>query len=275
MTKKIILYFSITVILLIIAQCTPTKKYPEELDALVPGASVIFKGKILLLHTATTDEQDVTNAGVVVVTDVIDAPESFPDISGRQVTVRFADIKKVSVNEEREFFTDPYWIGESLGLREIGSIGKEDKLYENKEISAYINQAREKQQNETLEKMLKESKLVITGKVIKVDEIKGEKIVGSEHDPEWKEAEIQINETLKGKVESKTVKVLFASSNDVMFFQAPKFNVGDAGVFIIQQTYPQTAELLKNENMIVNPSGFISGEEKTQHIKSLINNLTK
>src|SRR5215831_8254540 len=122
MIQKIVLFSCLVVILMIMTQCKASRTYPEELDKLVAGASLIFKGKILLLHTATTDEGDVTDTGVVVVAEVIDAPESFSNISEQQITVRFADINKMKVGEERMFFTDPYWIGESIGVRETGSV---------------------------------------------------------------------------------------------------------------------------------------------------------
>jgi hypothetical protein len=248
MIQKIILLSCIAVILMMMTQCKRPGAYPEKLDKLVAGASLIFKGKIVLLHTATTDESDVTNTGVVTVTEVIEAPESFPSISGQQVTVRVTDINKVKVGEERLFFTDPYWIGESIGVREIGSVMKGDKLYENKDISSLIKQGRDKQGDEQLGKTLKGARLVVTGKVVKISEPEGKIRIGTEHDPEWKEAEIQIDETLKGTAD-KTVKILFASSKDVMFFKAPKFKEGDEGIFIIQQTDSQTAKLLRNDNM--------------------------
>jgi hypothetical protein len=271
MIHKKKLFGFITLFLLIMAQCKAPDNYPGELDKLVSDASLIFKAKIVLLHTVTTDEDDISNSGVVIVTDVIEAPESFKNISGQQVTVRFSDISKVKVGEERMFFTEPYWIGESLGVTEKGSVLKGDKLYESKEISSYIAQALNKQDDEQLRKYLKDSKFVITGKVVKINNPEDYKRMATEHDPEWREAEIQIDETIKGKTGSKTVKILFASSKDVMFFQSPKFNMGDEGIFIIQQTDSKTVDILKNNNMLIDKAGFIKGKEKVKHIRSLIN----
>lgn len=270
MNQKRTLWGSLPIILLIMTQCNPTNNYPGELDKLVPGSSVIFKAKILVLHTVTTDEEDVSNAGVVMVTEVIEAPESFQTITGQEVTVRFSDINSVKVGEERMFFTAPYWIGESLGVTEKGSVMKSDKLYESKEMASYIQQARNKQGDEQLRKMLKEAKLVIVGKVMKVSTPEGYKRMATEHDPEWKEAEIQIEETIKGKTESKTIKILFASSKDVMFMDSPKFKESDEGIFITQATDPGTAKLLRNENMVLEPSSFLRGKEKVKQVKSLL-----
>jgi len=114
-TKSLI---GVIIFLMIMTQCIGPRDYPDEIDNLVPGTSLIFKAKIILLNTVTTDEDDVSDAGVVLVTEVIEASENFQNISGQQVTVRFAEISQMKVNEERLFFSEPYWIGESLGVRE-------------------------------------------------------------------------------------------------------------------------------------------------------------
>ena len=257
-------------IIISIIGCAPKDNYPKELDSLTLGASLVFKAKVLVLHSTTTDEDDVSNTGVATVTEVIEAPESFSNISGQQITIRFADINKVNVGEEKIFFTEPYWIGEAIGVEEKGSVSKSSELYNDKEMSSHLKRARDNQDDEQLKNALKEAKLVITGKVAKINEVQG-KITGlTEHDPEWKEAEVEVDETIKGNNEGKTVKILFASGKDVMFFQAPKFQPGDEGIFIIQQTDKQTAKQLKNDNMIIEPIGFIKGKEKVKRIKSLL-----
>ncbi|MFN8257807.1 MAG: hypothetical protein U0W24_19075 [Bacteroidales bacterium] len=234
------------------------------------GTSLIFKGTILLLNTVTTDEDDVSNSGVVLVTEVIDAPESFKNITGQQITVRFSDIKQVKAGEERMFFTEPYFIGETLGVIEKGSVLKGEKLYESKDILSYITAVRAKQDDEQLKRYMLESKLVITGRVVSVNEPEGNQRMATEHDPEWKEAEIQIDECLKGKLEVKSVKILFASGHDVMFYQSPKFTKGDEGIFIVRQTDSRTLKLLRNDNMLIDKDGFIRGKEKVEHIKKLL-----
>ena len=271
MKRKTLRSVSIIILFFTITQCNSSSgEYPEQLDKLVAGTTLIFKAKVLVLHTVTTEEDDVTDAGVVVVSEIIEAPEAFQNISGQEVTVHFTEINKMSVGEERIFFTDPYWIGESIGVREIGSIAKDDKLYENKEISSYIKQARDKQSDEQLRKTLKESTLVVSGRVMRVNVPEGYQRMATEHDPEWKEAEIQVDEFIKGKAEGKTVKILFASTKDMMFLESPKFKEGDEGIFIAESTDTATLKMLRNENMILQSSSFIRGKEKTKHVKSLL-----
>ena len=72
-------YSILAVIVIMMTQCAPKKNYPDELDKMVPGASFIFKGKVLILHTTLTDEEDVSNTGAVVVNEVLD--EAFENFS--------------------------------------------------------------------------------------------------------------------------------------------------------------------------------------------------
>ncbi len=268
--KKILIDVTAIFLLIIMVQCTPPEKYPKELDQLIPNTTLIFKAKIILLNTVTTDEEDVSNSGVVEISDIIEAPESFPNFKGEQITVRFSDISKVKVGEERMFFTDPYWIGESLGVNENGSVLKDDHLYQSKDIISHIKHARINQDDIRLRKLLKDAKLVIAGKVIRVQKPEGQFSIVTEHNPEWREAEIQVDETLKGIVEGKTIKILFASGKDVMFFQAPKLKEGDEGIFIISQTDDLTKKQMTNENTMTEPESFILGKDRAKHIKSLI-----
>jgi hypothetical protein len=76
-----------------------------------------------------------------------------------------------------------------------------------------------------------ESKWVIQGTVT---EIGNAKIVptGSEHDPRWKLALVQVQETWAG-APAKTMTVAFASSDDVAWHAAPKLLVGQQAIFVL------------------------------------------
>ncbi len=64
----------------------------------------------------------------------------------------------------------------------------------------------------------------------------------SEHDPEWREAEIEVDEVVKGGLQTNRVVVRFPGSNDVRWYKAPKFEPGQEGSFILQKSAaPATA----------------------------------
>jgi hypothetical protein len=78
-----------------------------------------------------------------------------------------------------------------------------------------------------------------------VEEDKGEIIPPcgpiSEHDPEWREAVVEVEEVEKGTCGPKYVVVRFASSDDVQWCHAPKFQVGQEGVFVLHNKHIQPA----------------------------------
>jgi hypothetical protein len=57
----------------------------------------------------------------------------------------------------------------------------------------------------------------------------------SEHDPQWRDAVIDVERVEKGPAARKQVVVRFPASDDVRWFRAPKFAPGDQGVFILHR----------------------------------------
>src|SRR5437016_3300553 len=57
----------------------------------------------------------------------------------------------------------------------------------------------------------------------------------SEHAPLWQEAVIQIDDVHKGQHAKKLVVVRFPASTDVRWRHAPKFQVGQEGVFLLHK----------------------------------------
>ncbi|HEX5758167.1 MAG TPA: hypothetical protein VF121_03140 [Thermoanaerobaculia bacterium] len=63
----------------------------------------------------------------------------------------------------------------------------------------------------------------------------------TEHDPQWREAEIEVDEVEKGGTGKKKVVVRFPGSDDVRWYKAPKFQPGQEGVFILQKAAGEPA----------------------------------
>jgi hypothetical protein len=57
----------------------------------------------------------------------------------------------------------------------------------------------------------------------------------TEHDPNWQEAIIQVQEGLKGAQAGEQVVVRFPASLDVAWVGAPKFAVGEEGTFLLHK----------------------------------------
>ena len=57
----------------------------------------------------------------------------------------------------------------------------------------------------------------------------------SEHDPDWQEAIIQVEDGIKGAQAGERVVVRFPGSPDVAWVGAPKFAVGQEGTFLLHK----------------------------------------
>ena len=80
------------------------------------------------------------------------------------------------------------------------------------------------------------SELIVSGFVTDVrsvqTETEGRPI--SEHDPDWHEAVVQVDAVTKGEAPAEGVIVTFPLSRDVAWSDAPKFAVGQRGVWLLR-----------------------------------------
>jgi hypothetical protein len=137
-------------------------------------------------------------------------------------------------------------------------------------LEVQIKQARQRQNDMLLERALNSARLVISGAVIGITAPEGRQMIMSQRDPQWKLAEVRVDETLKGKTDNKTVQVLFPSGNDVMYFRWPRLTVGEEGVFLIQQADSLTVRLTHCNNVASGPFGFMGEKGSVLHIRDLI-----
>lgn len=73
------------------------------------------------------------------------------------------------------------------------------------------------------------------GKVllIKAEPTEGLRI--SEHNPNWHDVVIEIEETLKGEPRLSLLVIRFPDSMDVMWYKVPKFSLEQEGIWILHQ----------------------------------------
>jgi hypothetical protein len=62
----------------------------------------------------------------------------------------------------------------------------------------------------------------------------------SEHDPHWREAVIAVDDVHKGRGAKRDVVIRFPASTDVRWYQAPKFQPGHKGFFMLHDTQVTT-----------------------------------
>lgn len=76
---------------------------------------------------------------------------------------------------------------------------------------------------------------MVTGRITEISETGEKPKILPEHDPKWQDATIQIFQVIKGSQVEKTAILRFASSRDVAWVTAPKFQVGQTGVWMLHR----------------------------------------
>jgi hypothetical protein len=94
----------------------------------------------------------------------------------------------------------------------------------------------DKAKDQALAQFLDSSDAVVAGVVVKVEPVSPQPI--SEHGPDLRRATVQVSDVAKGDkaLANQRVPVLFASSEDVRWFEAPKFNRLERGTFVLKRS---------------------------------------
>src|SRR5262249_40157331 len=94
----------------------------------------------------------------------------------------------------------------------------------------------------SLQERVRSASVVVVGRVREVREPTGAALQPSvggglritEHDPRMAEAVIEVTVGIKGATAGSDVVVRFPTSEDVMWYSYPKFQVGETGIFVLQ-----------------------------------------
>jgi len=147
------------------------------------------------------------------------------------VTVRLSSPAKKG--QRAVFFTIGWVSGEGLAVQEIGRQPPGDPEAIEKQMGEVVR----KDEIAGLRRRVKEASAVVVGEVAETRPVGGKEVPpASEHDPQWRTAVVVVHSGEKGDMkEGQRVEVAYASSDDVMWFQAPKPEKGDRAVFLMHQ----------------------------------------
>ena len=194
-------------------------------EEIVASAALVFTATVTELETATDAEAPL----VVRVDDVYRAPEDLELLAGQRITVELSG-RRIPVGSEGVFFTNPWHFGETLTVRGI-AFGESDV-----DLDALREQLRdvdERARERGLVERLAVVDLVVAGRVLNTQPAEIPPSFASEHSPQWWEATIQVEGVEKGELPEDRVVVLFPNSMDVRWYRAPKFQVGQSGVWLL------------------------------------------
>lgn len=189
-------------------------------------AEVIIEGEIVKPGSATDD-------AVVMVRRMLkpQKPSPLQGYVGRTVQIKLQDPAAHRSGDSGVFFTRFASLGSDLRLMELSDDDNRGTVAVAAAERMLVEQA-----NAQMRGMLEKAEHVVVGRVSSLLQIAAAPSDGviSEHVPQWQSAVIEVTEAIKGGTRTgDTLTVRFASSIDVMWYDAPKLTVDQQGIFVI------------------------------------------
>ena len=212
----------------------------------------VFRGTVKKLKSATMDSFPIDDLTAVVrVDEALEAPEYLADYQGKDITVRISGQVPIKPGQSMIFHTYSLMSGDSVSVQ---SVSEEPIKDAGVKIARRSSDPVEQKQTAELRKRFEDADLVVFGKVVDVrlpaeSRKRGAKAAGrapigriSEHNADWREAVIQVDNVLKGSHSQKRIVVRFPASTDIKWHSAPKFQPGQEGYFLLHQAETESGE---------------------------------
>jgi hypothetical protein len=197
-------------------------------------AELVFRAEVEEIRASTMPELPATDATIVVVVEeVYRSPQILNSLAGKSITVITDEISSLRPKHEVLFLANAWLYGESIAVVEVGrEMGDIDPAA----LRKYINAETEVARDEVLSDRIASADVVVTGTVTETRTVKPiDPATVSEHTPFWGEATIQVTTVEKGSLSTSDVVVVFPQSRDIKWHQAPKFHVGQQGIWILRK----------------------------------------
>ncbi|MEU6665186.1 hypothetical protein [Streptomyces sp. NPDC046727] len=225
---------------------------PEDLSELVRKAPLSFLGTVVRLgdsRVASVPADDRT--AVVRVAEVLHAPDAFKRLGGSEVTVRLSDdLDPPAVGDAAAFFTDGTAYGEGLAVQEVGRLPAEA-------VQPHVSRAArtaDAMPFSAVERDLRDTDMVahadeadavVVGVVVGLRQAasptaSGERV--SEHAPDWWLALLDVAHVEQGAVAPGQLTVLYPNSRDFRWYDAPKPQASQQGMWFLHATEGALAE---------------------------------
>jgi hypothetical protein len=250
-----------------VPQNGPEGSQPVSAENLIRQATFVFVGTVVRLNATTMPEVQASESTAVVrVDEIIAAPGAPPDLAGQEITVQLASRDSVKTGEQTTFFTKGWLMGDSLAVIEVG---RPAGATNSSQVREQVQATHRKAADEALQEEISSAEAIVAGTVASVRS-SNIRHIGSEHDPDWHEAEITVDSVEKGHVPGHTVVVLFPNSDDVMWQSAPKFRPGQQGVWLLHRSQSKLPGV-KDQYTVLKPLDFQNREE-LERIRTLRKN---
>jgi hypothetical protein len=209
--------------------CLAAPLHAQSFDDLVDKAKFIFVGDVVRLNATTMPTVRATpKTAVVRISDVLTGEDLFGGFRGEEITI---EMLQPDVLEKTVFFSNVAVYGNSVEVVELGhqALGDDDGAAVRAKLAAALKRIAEK----AILLRINMADRVIAGRVESVRRV-GNAQRRSEHDPLWAVATVRVSSVLKG-IREEQVEIMFPTSNDELWTDAPHFKVGDSGVWILRR----------------------------------------
>lgn len=204
----------------------------SELRRLAIASEFVFEGTVSKVGAGTMPAVPISARTVVVrVRDVLMAPPHLVGLEGTDVTVNLREGKSARVGDRAIFFAKGWLYGRGVALIEVGRAAVVGPVVRSQVVAA-VAAARD----EPLRLRLAQAELVGAGTVLSVRPVRTlRRSPVTEHDPNWAEAVIRVRSVLKGRRGADSVVVIFPQSRDVMWYRAPKPQIGHERIWVLRR----------------------------------------
>ena len=188
------------------------------------NSSFVFVGTVE--ETGRSTVAGIEMHGTLVIVKIVTMqlkPASVSLPKSNLVTVLLAEGSEVEVGADYRFYGLGIVFGSELAIEEVGHEAPEP-------VQEDIES---RKRTLVIASHLKLADLIALGTVLEIREPKTEGPVrDSEHNPEWKEAIVALEEVLRGP-EAERVIIRFPSSDDVAWWDIPKLQRGQKATFVV------------------------------------------
>ena len=208
--------------------------------ALVKQSDIIFIGTVTQVHAVAVPEVPASDRTIVVRIDqVLEKPAAVALTPGDSVTVQTVRPGSLKPGTQATFYTTGWIFGRGVAVREIGhEPGRSPVVVADQQEA--VARARRDVNDAELRAHIQKAAMVVAGRVEQVRPAELAAAPGrpkriTEHDADWQEAIIQVQDGLKGAQAGQQVVVRFPGSSDVAWVGTPRFAVGQEGTFLLHK----------------------------------------
>ncbi len=206
--------------------------------ALVKQSDIIFIGTVTQVGAVAAPEVPASNRTVVIrVDNVLEKPAAVALAAGDSVTVETVRAGSLKPGTQATFYTTGWIFGRGVAVREVGHEPGRSPVVASVQEAA-VARARLDVNDADLKAHIDRAAMVVEGRV---QQVRPAELTAAparprritEHDPQWQEAIIQVQDGIKGAQPGEQVVVRFPGSHDVAWVGTPKFAEGQEGTFLL------------------------------------------